>query len=163
MSAIACLAAVLFVERANQRVASHEENEKRFHCKFGHGMRAFSQLFFSSRQTNRQLRRPKRHKIYTTLQSKSPAFCYPTAVKKELIFSHIGGLNLSLRPRFKRKNFRYNLHSEATISCHHEMDVPITPERFNVNVSLQSSSKSLQALLYVYNKGKDRRCCNQPG
>ena len=38
------------------------------------------------------------------------------------------------------------------------MDVPVTLERFNVNVSLQSPCKSLQALLYVYNKGKDRRC-----
>lgn len=162
MSAIACLAAVLFVERANQRwratrrmrnasTVSSDTVCVRFHS------------FFLFSPNKRQLRRPKRHKIYITLQSKSPAFCYPTAVKKELIFSHIGGLNLSLRPRFKRKNFRYNLHSEATISCHHEMDVPITPERFNVNVSLQSSSKSLQALLYVYNKGKDRRCCNQPG
>ena len=38
------------------------------------------------------------------------------------------------------------------------MDVLVTLERFNVNVSLQSPCKSLQALLYVYNKGKDRRC-----
>ena len=48
-----CLLSCGFVCRARKlAVASHGENEKRFHCKFGHGMRAFSQLFFSSRQTN---------------------------------------------------------------------------------------------------------------
>ena len=47
-------------------VSSHEENEKRFHCKFGRGMGAFSQLFsLLAKQT--LATQAKRHKIYITL------------------------------------------------------------------------------------------------